>query len=167
MAFRDYRPLTQRITIPNTDIEATIRPLNESDVSWLFARHENDLEYIIEQILTPEGGFDAARLQADLPALIRSVLATAPALMTDIIACAGDEEDAAEAIATIPLTAKAEIIGAVLRLTLEAEGGLEKLLGLVAAVARGPETMTKALGTAPAPMNRAERRKSAALVRRG
>ena len=128
MAFADFRPHYLKVTDQAGNELGKVRALNESDLSLLWQKHEEAMETVYQTATNGVPGSDEA-----LGALAVAAIRIAPDLVTDIICLASGEPDwdaTFAAVSTMPVGMRLEILGAVIRLTLEAEGGLEKLLGL-------------------------------------
>lgn len=137
MGLRDYVPATAKIDLPGGD-HFVVRGLALNDISVLLRNHyaaAQDLfdKYIGQASLAvakqtlPDAGFD----EPDNGALIRKALEIAPNMIAESVALAADEPELVAQVRTLPLLTQVEAVEAVVRLTLEAEGGMEKLIETV------------------------------------
>lgn len=128
MAFADFRPHYLKVTDRAGNELGQVRALNESDLSLLWQKHEDAMELVFQSV-TSEGVSPDLMVGAAAVAAIK----VAPDMVTDLICLASGESDwdaTFRAVSTMPVGMRLEILGAILRLTAESEGGLEKLLGL-------------------------------------
>lgn len=139
MSFAAYRR-------PQKSVEATkglgigdiqIRPLNEGDISVIYAVHAAGIETVFRSLMADETKPTAA-MAGDNAAAISFVIRDIPTLAVDIIAAATgfDNPDERAGIASLPFSVKVDILKEIVAFSLEAEGGLEKLIGFLPAAAK-------------------------------
>lgn len=128
MAFADFKPNFLKITDQSGKELGQVRALNEVDIGLLWQKHEEAMEMVFDAATNgvPDG-------EQALASAAVAAIRVAPALVTDIICLASGEPDwdATHAgVSEMPVGLRLELLGAVIRLSVEAEGGLGKLLGL-------------------------------------
>lgn len=131
MGLNTFTPPTEVVQFPGGHI--TLRGLALNDLTRLVKRHGPQMRTIFSQ-LAGAGKIDLADASTD--DILLQLLETAPGLIGDVIAHACDEPDNGTAASRLPATTQIEALEIIYRLTLEAEGGLEKLKGTVQRVAR-------------------------------
>lgn len=130
MAFADFRPHYVKVKDQAGNELGQVRALNEEDLGLLWQKHEDAMETVFAAVSAGKTAPDEMMGSAALVAI-----RTAPALVTDIICLASDEEDwdaTYKGVSLMPVGLRLELLGQVVNLTLKAEGGLEKLSGLFA-----------------------------------
>lgn len=134
-----YTPATQSVQYPGG--EFAVRGLSPEDIGVLLAAHYEALANLFDTYVTESAiqslGNDVSRGQLNLGnvgEVIGRVMATAPTLIADVIARAAGEEDS-RVVRLLPLTVQIDAVEKIIRLTLEAEGGLEKLVETVTRIA--------------------------------
>lgn len=129
MAFAAYRPHYVTVKSSSGDELGQVRALNDTDLSLLWQKHEEAMETVYQAVTK---GRDDADLNLADAAMV--AIRTAPDLVTDLICLASGEDDWAEtfrAVSLMPFGMRLEILMTVVDLTLNSEGGLEKLFGLL------------------------------------
>jgi len=142
MGLKDYTPATETIQLPGDD-SFVVRGLALRDISALLQLHYDTAEKLFDKYVTAEATSIALAASPDVEvpafaasiggtrAVIMDALKTAPRMIADLIACAADEPDATENILRLPTGIQVSAVEGIIRLTLEAEGGLEKMLETV------------------------------------
>lgn len=134
MALSDYAPKSETVTFPGG--EFTVRGLSLQDLTVLLRTHyatANALfdRYIGESAMAAATAKSPEIATGDPREVVLEALEVAPGMISDVVARAADEPDKAALVARLPLGVQVEAIEAVVRLTLEAEGGLEKFVETV------------------------------------
>ncbi|KGJ23760.1 hypothetical protein [Paracoccus sanguinis] len=126
MAFADYEYFYHDIRDSKGGVVGRVRALNDGDVSLIWQKHEEALE----QVLALATGDGAANATAKV---IEIALTNFPDLVADVICLASGEDwdRAIQGVRKMPLGLKMEALGTIIRMTLESEGGLEKLFGIL------------------------------------
>lgn len=135
MGLRDYAPAVETIDLPNGD-SFVVRGLSLNDITALVRDHYDMAAALFDKYVAAASSeaVDTAIGIKDgnhVRDAVLDALKAAPGLLSDTIAHAADEPDMAGNVARLPLGVQIEAVEAVIRLTLEAEGGLEKLIGTV------------------------------------
>lgn len=136
MGLKDFKPATETISFPGGDF--AVRGLGLVDLTVLLRSHYDTASALFDKYVSaaaqtaadaamPDVGFG----QGDVKGVILGVLETAPQMISDAVALAADEPDMAPLVAKLPLISQIAAVEAVVRLTLEAEGGMEKLIETV------------------------------------
>lgn len=132
MSLKDFTPKTETITIPSGG-EFAVRGLSLDDITSLVQLHYGPLAALFDKYIA-EGVANAVTDSAsdeNVTAVVMDLARQAPRLIADVICHAADERDAQASVSLLPIGVQVATIEAVLRLTLEAEGGLEKLAATV------------------------------------
>ncbi|MEP2533551.1 hypothetical protein [Shimia sp.] len=137
MGLGAFTPKTEKVEIPGG--EFTVRGLSLEDFTVLLREHYQPAKAIFDRYVT-EGTIDALDQAAngDSPLglsrvhdVLLEAIEAAPALIGDAIARAADETDNPHLARLLPAGVQIEAIQKIVTLTLEAEGGLEKLVETV------------------------------------
>lgn len=137
MGIKDYAPATEVIGLPNDDSFA-VRGLALQDITILLRSHYDTAAALFDKYVgaaslsaadavLPEANYG----QGNLRLVVLDALQVAPEMIADVIAHASDDPSAAPHVKRLPLGVQVSALEAVIRLTLEAEGGMEKLLETV------------------------------------
>ena len=130
MGLADYAPRTESVEVaPGLTLD--LRGLSVADVTALVRDHRPVLEALFERVVDAQDGASDATLLS----IVLDLSQTAPALVGDVIALAAGEPGQGAQAARLPVTSQVEALKRIGDLTLKAEGGLEKLMGLWAMVA--------------------------------
>lgn len=130
-----FKPTSHEIEVPGGSF--TVRALAFEDFTILIQTHYAPMaalfdRYIGEASLVAMDKATGGALDlVDMRSVVLEALETAPALLGDLIARASDEPDLAYLARTLPLGVQIEAVGRIVALTLEAEGGMEKLMGTI------------------------------------
>lgn len=135
MAFSNYKKPTRRLEAASR-LEGVgdvfITSINEQDINTLAAVYRDEMSFLFD--LAMNGLGDEDHFSSKIPDLVHLVLTDLPSFAVDLIATAvpgGDDSEERAGIAAIPFTVKIDILSEILAFTIEVEGGLEKLKGLV------------------------------------
>lgn len=137
MGLKDYAPATEEIQLPDGST-FSVRGLALQDITVLLRSHHETAERLFNKYVS-EAAMDAASAASpnvdfgasDMRGVILDVLDAAPAMLSDVIAQAAEEPELSGLVARLPLGVQIEATEAIVRLTLEAEGGMEKLVETV------------------------------------
>jgi hypothetical protein len=137
MGLRDFAPATETIQLPGGDT-FVVRGLALEDITVLLRSHYDTAAKLFDKYVNAAAtdAANAALPEADfgsggMRSVALEALQEAPTLIADVIAQAADEPELAPLVKRLPLGTQIEAAEAVIRLTLEAEGGLEKLIETV------------------------------------
>lgn len=136
MSLSSFKPQTEAVKFPGG--EFAVRGLALEDITVLLRDHFTTVSALWDKYVN-EAAIDAvgqaapetAAGLADYGSVITEALDIAPSLMADVIALAAGEPDQAAAARTLPTGVQLDAIEKVVRLTLEAEGGMGKFLETV------------------------------------
>lgn len=137
-----FKPNYMNITDDRGNYICKVRPINDVDFSLIFSRHEEAMDIILNAISNEHSGIDI-----NVDGIASIAIKSAPKLITDVICLSSDEEDwdkMSESVSLMPIGLRLNIFSAIIRITLEAEGGLGKLLGLLKYLRPAEDPMTKA-----------------------
>lgn len=155
----DFTPPTETIPIHGSAAPLTVRALNLDDILALARAHFEPMTqlfnaYVLDGVRAAgtaakggKGGKGAAK-PAGVPAAVLEALTLAPALVADVIVAASDSASTPGARAIVrklPTGVQIAAVEATIRLTLEAEGGLEKLVETVSRLADGMAGLSASL----------------------
>ena len=140
-----FTPKTETVEIPGGSF--TVRGLALEDFSILLREHYPAMQGLFEQYVQ-EAALDKVDTDvtggsmglADMNAVVLDTLRLAPALIGDTIALASDEFDLRHTARLLPVGVQIDAIGKVVTLTLEAEGGMEKLAETITQLVTGLTT---------------------------
>jgi hypothetical protein len=139
-----FTPKTQTIEIPGG--QAVVRGLALEDFAVLMRDHHAPMaalfdRYVGEASLERLDAESGAGLGlADMGSVILEAFEYAPALIGDVIARATGETENPHMARLLPVGVQINAVGEIVRLTLEAEGGLEKLVGTISMLAASLKT---------------------------
>lgn len=131
MGLNTFTPPSDTLTFPGGSV--TLRGLGLDDLVKLVRKHGAQMRPLFAE-LTSKQTLDLADPSID--AVGMKLLDTAPDLMADVIAFSAGEPDSAAQAKMLPVGVQIEALEKVFRLTLEAEGGVEKLVETVQRVVR-------------------------------
>lgn len=130
-----FTPQTKKVEFPGGHV--AVRGLALEDFTILIREHYLPMVALFERYV---GEASLARIDnetggglglADMKGVVMDALDTAPALIGDVIARAADEHENPHMARLLPMAVQIDAIGKIVALTLEAEGGMEKLMGTV------------------------------------
>lgn len=152
MGLTAFQPKTEKVEIPGGD-HFVVRGLALEDLTVLLRTHYNTVERLYEryvgesaaayalQHIEDEAGIAGLDISGVKGVVLESIDA-APALIGDVIARAADEHEHPELARLLPIGVQIDATEKIIRLTLEAEGGLEKLVESVRTIAAVVMTAT-------------------------
>lgn len=140
MGFGSFIPKTERVEFPGG--EFAVRGLSLEDFTVLLRHHYEPAKAMFDRYVD-EAAVEAAAQAfpesvegaGNMDDVVREALEMAPGMIGDIIARAADETEHPEKARLLPMGVQIDAITKVVRLTLEAEGGLEKMLESVTKLA--------------------------------
>lgn len=128
-----YTPATETVALPGGG-DFAVRGLSLEDFTILLRSHYDTLEQLFDQYLTEaaleqvdKDATDGALGLGDMKGILMEALSKAPALVGDVIARAADEPENGHRARLLPIGTQIEAVQKIVTLTLEAEGGMEKL----------------------------------------
>jgi hypothetical protein len=140
MGFKGFTPKTQSVQFPGG--EFAVRGLAPEDFSVLLRDHYDTMAALFEQYVSEAAlvkmdvETSGGRLRlGDMRSVVMGALDQAPALMGDTIARAADETENPKSARTLPMGVQLDALGKIVTLTLEAEGGVEKLTETISMLA--------------------------------
>ncbi|MFU1607320.1 hypothetical protein ACM25O_13125 [Sulfitobacter pontiacus] len=130
-----FNPAIQQVAFPGGSF--TVRGLALEDFTVLLRNHYEPMLVLFERYVG-EAGLERLDRESDLGlnlgdmrSVVMEALDTAPALLGDVIARASDETENPHIARLLPMGVQIDAIGKIVTLTLEAEGGMEKLMGTI------------------------------------
>lgn len=132
MGLKSFTPATEEVGLPDGDTFA-VRGLSLEDIAILLREHYEPIKALFDEYVGEASvqGVSVATGELadidDLEEVMLNSLQIAPALMADVIARAADEPKLVSVIRRLPAGTQIEALEKILKLTLSAEGGLEKL----------------------------------------
>lgn len=145
MGLSGFKPKTETVEYPGGSF--AVRGLSLEDFTVLLRTHHKPMadlfdryvsEAALEKVDADTGG--ALRL-GDMKQVVLEAFELAPGLVGDSIARAADETDNPHVARLLPIGVQIDAISKIVRLTLEAEGGLEKLAETVSTLAASLSTV--------------------------
>ncbi len=137
MGLPSYSPATEQIDLPNGE-SFVVRGLSLEDITVLLRTHYDTAAALFDKYVgeAAQTAADAALPEADfglgdMRSVVLDALQAAPGMIADVIARAADAPDDAPHVRRFPLGVQVAAVEAVIRLTLEAEGGMGKLIETV------------------------------------
>jgi hypothetical protein len=141
MGLGTFTPKTEKVTIPSGG-EFAVRGLAPEDFVVLLRNHRETMTQLFEKYVAEAAMVALAEDEADsgvvqmlasrgVQDLIFEALERVPALAGDIISRAADETENPHLARLLPTGVQLDSLDKIVRLTLESEGGLEKLLETV------------------------------------
>jgi len=150
MGFGTFTPKTDTVELPDGGNFA-VRGLSLGDFTVLLRSHYEPAKAMFDRYVAEAGVEAAGRAfpDADLGIgrvddVVMEALEIAPGLIGDVIARAADETEHPETARLLPMGVQIDAITKIVHLTLEAEGGLEKLLESVTRLAGSLTDLTAA-----------------------
>lgn len=142
MGIGDFAPQTETIEFPGGSF--AVRGLALQDITVLLRAHYATASALFDKYVG-ESALAAASLEVpgagldmgDPKSVVLEALEVAPGMIADVVALAADEPGSAPLVRKMPVVVQVTAIEAVIRLTMEAEGGMEKFI----------ETVTKITGS--------------------
>jgi len=142
MGLSGFKPKTEMVKFPGG--EFAVRGLAAEDFTVLIRDHHKPMEALFDQYVS-EAALQKVDIDTtggllklgDMRGVILSSLEAAPAFIGDVIARAADETENPHIARLLPMGVQNDAIGKIVTLTLEAEGGLEKLMETVTELATG------------------------------
>lgn len=135
-----FVPEIENVEIPGGVF--TVRGLAPEDFAVLLRAHHKPMSllfdrYVNEAALEKVDGDTTGGLLnlGDMKDVVLEAAELAPALMGDVIARAADEHENPHMARLLPFGVQIDALGKILDLTLRAEGGMEKLVETVSAIA--------------------------------
>lgn len=116
--------VTPTQVIPYNGQDITVRGLCVDDVSILIRQHKEDLDSVVNKLISDDGNGSAT----DLGSEIATIVAGFPKLTAQAIALATDSPDHIEVASKLPIPLQLELILAIYQLTVEEAGGIKKFL---------------------------------------
>lgn len=140
MGLKAFTPKTETVKFPGG--EFAVRGLSLEDFAILIRSHYEPMSALFEKYVD-QAAIARATAQVtkagmelgDVRTVVLDGLQMAPALIGDAIARATDETENPHLARLLPVGTQIDAIEKIIRLTLEAEGGLEKLVETVLRVA--------------------------------
>lgn len=130
-----FIPATDDVTYPGGKF--AVRGLSLEDFTVLIRSHYPPMVSLFEKYIG-EAGMERLDVAVggglklgDMEGVVLDALDTAPALIGDVIARASGETENPHIARTLPMGVQIDAIGKIVKLTLEAEGGMEKLMGTI------------------------------------
>lgn len=134
MGLRDFTPKTETVSLPGDD-SFVVRGLALEDITVLVGAYYDTAAKLFDKYVS-EAAVDTANAalpsanfgEGNMRGVVRDALKEAPAMLAEVIARAAGEPDLAPQVRLLPLGTQVAATEAIIRLTLEAEGGMEKLV---------------------------------------
>lgn len=132
MGFGTFTPKTEMVQFPGG--EFAVRGLSLEDFTVLLRKHYEPAKAIFDRYVN-EAAIEAVDSATNgtpiglsrVQDVVMEALEVAPALLADVIARAADETERPEMARYLPMGVQVDAVEKIVRLTLEAEGGVEKL----------------------------------------
>ncbi|AWY08926.1 tail protein [Ruegeria phage vB_RpoS-V18] len=145
MGLSGYTPKTEMVEYPGGSF--AVRGLSLEDFTVLLRAHHKPMadlfdRYVSEAALeSVDANTGGALHLGDMKAVVLEAFELAPALVGDAIARAADETENPHIARLLPIGVQIDAITKIVRLTLEAEGGVEKLAETVSTLAASLSTV--------------------------
>ena len=140
MGLKGFNPASAEIAIPNGGT-LTVRGLALEDLAVLVRKFYDPLNTLFDKYIGEASAFQVDQKftkgelgLGDFKGIVLDALEKAPALITEALALATDDFENVALYRLLPVGTRIEAIERVVTLTLEAEGGLEKLMETVSKV---------------------------------
>lgn len=137
MGLSTFTPKVEAVELPDDGV-LVVRGLSLQDFTVLLADHYEvantlfDRYVVAAGLLDPDGPPpDADAPSPEMKQVVMAAAKEAPALIADIIAYAADEPAHRDRARALPMGVQIEAFSKVFALTVQAEGGLEKLIETV------------------------------------
>jgi len=141
----DFTPISDTVGFPGGGSFA-VRGLALEDFAVLIRAHYPAMSSLFDQYVS-EAALEKADRDTggslnigDMKGVVLNALQMAPGLVGDVIARAADETENPHKARMLPLGVQIDAVSKVVALTLEAEGGMEKLLETISTL---PATLSK------------------------
>lgn len=137
MALTDFTPITDEVKVSD-GVSFAVRGLSFDDISTLVQSHYDPLSRLFDEYIAE--GIAAAVIETEndeLSQVVLGVMKQAPGLIADVIALAADERDEVDRIKRLTIGVQIDAIQKTLVLTLQAEGGLGKLVETITGLVQG------------------------------
>lgn len=127
-----YTPVVDTVQFPGG--EFTVRALAFDDIAALVQDHYTPLAALFDRyvgeagMVAMERSLGDALPLSDMKGVALEALNTTPKLIGDAIARAAGEPENMHITRLLPMAVQIEALGKIVRMTLEAEGGMEKLM---------------------------------------
>lgn len=136
MGLKAFTPKTEKVAFPGGDF--AVRGLSLEDFTVLVRNHFEPMSALFEKYVD-QAAIARATAQVtkegmelgDIRTVVLEGLQMAPSLIGDVIARAADETENPQLARLLPMGTQIDAVEKIVRLTLEAEGGLEKLVETV------------------------------------
>lgn len=130
----------ETLIIPTETVEfkgqlLEVRGLSLPDITFIIRQHRSTVSELYTQAI--EG-----KLTGGVEEIALTMLDDFVPLASLVIACAMDAPKHPDKAARLPLSTQAELLSTIFRLTVEGEGGLEKLLEIVVRAVAGAARLT-------------------------
>lgn len=138
MGLQNYKPATAEVPFPGGSF--AVRGLSLDDIASLMRVHYSPLSALFDRYVAEstvavieESAIGDMLGLNDVRGVVMETLTHTPGLIADVIAQAADVIGTKEAhtVRLLPMGCQVEAIERIVQLTLEAEGGMEKLMGTV------------------------------------
>jgi len=145
MDLKSFKPATQDVAIPGGSF--AVRGLALEDFTILLRQYYEPMSALFDQYLSEaalakmDKDTDNALGLADMQSVVMNALVVAPGLIGDTIARAADMDGDTHTPRLLPLGIQIEAITKIVTLTLEAEGGVEKMIETVSTLATSLSTV--------------------------
>ena len=134
MGLTAFIPATEKVALPGGG-EFAVRGLSLEDFTVLLRDHYDPMEAIFQRYINEvalekvdRDIMDGTLGLADMRTVVLDALREAPGLIGDVIARAADETENPHIARLLPVGVQIEAVQKIVTLTLQAEGGLEKLI---------------------------------------
>jgi len=146
MDLKSFQPATQEVAIPGGGTFA-VRGLALEDFTILLRKYYEPMAALFDQYLSEaalakvDKDTENALGLADMKGVILNALTVAPGLIGDTIARAADMTEDTHLPRLLPMGTQIDAMTKIVTLTLEAEGGVEKLIETVSTLATSLSTV--------------------------
>lgn len=126
MSLAAFQPIKESVVI-NDNVAISVRGLSLNDISKLIALHAADLDGVFDLYSDAASGnkeFDGLVFAN----LLMQLIASAPGLISSVIATAADEPDLVDKAALLPMTSQYEIMQKVFALSFSDMATLKKIV---------------------------------------
>lgn len=147
MGLSSFTPATDKVALPGGG-EFAVRGLSLEDLTVLMRSHYKPMVELFDRYVN-EAALEKMDADVtggslglgDMEGVVLDVLQVAPGLLGDVIARAADETEDPALARRLPIAVQIDAIEKIVTLTLQAEGGLEKLVETVTKLAAGMTTL--------------------------
>lgn len=139
MSFSSYKPKTRAFTIPEIEMEPVlVRGLTPEIITDIAVMFSDDIEEILALVLEEDGSFSQESMARHGAYIGKQVTTRIPDLL-NVVSVVGTGNDLGspefdremKSVRLLPLAARYEVCLEVVRMTMEAEGGLGKLFAVL------------------------------------